>query len=243
VRRAPGGLAPARAAGESEPEYLEPLPGAKKRQVALVLGFGLVGVLLMQFGEPAYLRYIDQKPLCDTATWIFNTLLALAYPAFLVMGVYLLWLAFRIHKTGQWPPAGTRVAHRTPLHRGKRARRYFWRSLIIGGVTLVFGAVHLAWFLQVREEWIDKACHERRPARPGKTKPLALSISPKWWARDRARTANLMRSPARRLASCRSMTGLRRSRSCPPAGCRFSSSSTARATSASEDSTWPTSPS
>jgi hypothetical protein len=70
-----------------------------------------------------------------------------AIPLFAAFSIYLLWLGVRVRRSGQYPPPGMRVAVRTKIRRGRRAK---WNAIllfVLAGIFMVPGPVFLyTWY-------------------------------------------------------------------------------------------------
>ena len=70
-----------------------------------------------------------------------------AVPIFAGVSIYLLRLGFKVRRSGQYPPPGMRVAVRTKVRRGRRAK---WNAILIfvlAGIFMVPGpALVYAWY-------------------------------------------------------------------------------------------------
>ena len=127
-----------------EPEFVE----ADRATRFKVLGF--VGVLLL-------LIVFDRLTSTDPALRVANPVLAfkqeidrllivtlIAAPFFLVSSLYLIRLAIKVKRSGQWPPPGMRVAARTRIRRGRRAT-WNWILMFVAATTLLVPLPAFFW--------------------------------------------------------------------------------------------------
>ena len=69
-------------------------------------------------------------------------------PFLLGSSLYLIRLAIKVKQSGQWPPPGMRVAVRTQVRRGGRARLNWILMFVLAGILLVpLPALFFAWHL------------------------------------------------------------------------------------------------
>ncbi|HEY2346873.1 MAG TPA: hypothetical protein VGH80_13525 [Xanthomonadaceae bacterium] len=126
-------------------EFIEPTrAGRIKLAVIVVAGFAFAWIA-DKWAYPAYWRYIDHLPKCDSLPWLRGTLLALSLLPLAIAAIWAVPAALKMLKYGQWPVPGALVVVRTPIKRGRvvRWRAYgmlAWSVLVVG---LPFFCLHI----------------------------------------------------------------------------------------------------
>ena len=129
-----------------EPEFVEGERATRLKVLAFVSVLLLI-LLLEHLTRPdAALRTADPvQAFRKLADHLFIVALT-ATCFFAVSSIYLFRLATKVKQSGQWPPPGMRMAVRTKVLRGRRAR---WNAIllfVLAGVFMVPGpALFFAW--------------------------------------------------------------------------------------------------
>ena len=126
-----------------ETQFVEPSPAGKAFLVTFI-AFVILGALSFERYWPQLRTYILALPPCQMVPWLYGCLLVLVFMLW-IPAAWIAWFSTRAIRSGQMPPPGTWVIHRTPIRRGPAA--------VIRGRVLLFLAMVLAlipfWFVSI----------------------------------------------------------------------------------------------
>jgi hypothetical protein len=127
-----------------EPDFVE---ADRATRIIAVIAVTIL-VILVVLNHLTWPRASDPTALETASRRLFITTLV-AVPIMLGASVYLLRLGFRVISSGQWPPPGTRMAMRTRIQRGRRAKLtavflFVSAVLFVAVVPLVVSASYLS---------------------------------------------------------------------------------------------------
>ena len=117
----------------------------RNKVLALCFLLGLLGVLLIKWGVPLgleYLNHLDPK----TAFLIIDVTLALIMLSMVPVGLYLFKLGRTIIKHECFPPPGMKVIKDTPIDKGKKAKV---KGQILVYISILFMVVGLLGALYI----------------------------------------------------------------------------------------------
>ena len=100
---------------KADPEY-------RRRLISLFVFAMVLGYAIIQWGLPALNLFLKQKTPAE-AIRILMVLVCFLFLSILPWSVYAFRYAQRILRTGQYPPAGTKVTRGTEIIEGEAARR------------------------------------------------------------------------------------------------------------------------
>ncbi len=130
-----------RSALSDAPEFVE---GDRSTRLK-ILGFAgllLLLILLEHLTAPdsGTITTDPAQALRTSADRLF-VVVAVAVPLFIGASIYLLRLAVRVSRSGQWPPPGMRVAVRTRIFRGRRAQANAILACLLAAILILVSPV------------------------------------------------------------------------------------------------------
>lgn len=130
---------------------LIPADKALRKKVILFLVIIVFAALVLEPHFEAYLGQMSQLSKEDPNLALEKTMLLLkwslrsVFVALVGMGVYLILLARRALRSGQYPPPGMRVIRDTRLRRGNQAKRAAISLIIVASLLMVVAFFFLYW--------------------------------------------------------------------------------------------------
>ncbi len=159
--------------------------GYRLRWLLLLIGMAGVGAAALGWALPAWIARLETlEP--DVALRSIGRLLAVMWLGLVLPGVYMLWFASRVWRSGRFPPPKARVIRDTRLLTGAAAlaRARLLTLFGISAITLgVAGAVYLPHALnELMPEGRDLPWSTDHPGPKKQTPPL---ISAQWMIQTR----------------------------------------------------------
>ncbi len=116
-----------------------------------LLGFAAVVILLILLerliSPDGALRATDPMQALKKSVDRLLIVALTAVPLFVGVSIYLLRLGVKVKRSGQYPPPGMRVAVRTKVRRGRRAKWNAILMFVLAGILMVQGPVLIyAWY-------------------------------------------------------------------------------------------------
>ena len=132
-------------------EFLEADRGTRFKVLAVV-GVLLLLILVERLTAPdPALRTADPAQAFKQSMDRLLIVTLIAAPFLLGSSLYLMRLAIKVKRSGQWPPPGMRVAARTRIRRGRRATWNWILMFVVAGTLLVpLPALFWAWNVAFR---------------------------------------------------------------------------------------------
>lgn len=143
-------------------DHIQPTRSMRLRLLALWLPMFLGLPLLFAAGVQAYLRHVVPMPLCDQLPWM-QLIVAMVCLALLGAAVFIGSWAWRVAKSGQFPPPGARVFFRTRIQRGWLA----WTQAASGAAIslgLFWLVLWVCWELPISALLVSKSECRRQMA-------------------------------------------------------------------------------
>lgn len=128
-----------------------PADKALRKKVILFLLIVILAFLVLEPHFEAYIHQIDQLSKKDPELALEKTMLLLKWSMRVVflslvgMGVYLILLARRTLRSGQYPPPGVRVIRDTKLRAGNQAKRAAISLIVLASFLIVVAFFFLYW--------------------------------------------------------------------------------------------------